>query len=127
MSTLRIPCSWPVARRNSCSGSRSRRADRMSGNWPELFRAKSSCCLICCNASRRSGAQTMNVHHLELFYYVAKHGGISEAVRNMPYGIQQPAVSGQISQLESFLGLTLFRRRPFSLTPGGQELFDFIQ
>ena len=29
----------------------------------------------------------MNVHHLELFYYVARHGGIMEAVRNMPYGI----------------------------------------
>jgi DNA-binding transcriptional LysR family regulator len=69
----------------------------------------------------------MNVHHLELFYYVAKHGGISEAVRNMPYGIQQPAVSGQIIQLEEYLGLTLFQRRPFSLTPPGQELFDFIQ
>jgi DNA-binding transcriptional LysR family regulator len=69
----------------------------------------------------------MNVHHLELFYYVAKHGGISEAVRNMPYGIQQPAVSGQIIQLEEHLGLTLFRRRPFELTPQGKELFDFIQ
>jgi DNA-binding transcriptional LysR family regulator len=68
----------------------------------------------------------MNVHHLELFYYVARHGGISEAVRNIPYGIQQPAVSGQIIQLESFLGVTLFQRRPFALTPPGQELFDFI-
>jgi hypothetical protein len=29
-------------------------------------------------------------HHLELFYYVARFGGISEAVRNIPYGIQQP-------------------------------------
>ncbi len=46
----------------------------------------------------------MNIHHLELFYYVARHGGISEAVRNMPYGIQQPAMSGQIIQLEEFLG-----------------------
>jgi DNA-binding transcriptional LysR family regulator len=69
----------------------------------------------------------MNVHHLELFYYVARHGGISQAVRNMPYGIQQPAVSGQIIQLEEFLGLTLFQRRPFGLTPSGRELFDFIQ
>lgn len=69
----------------------------------------------------------MNVHHLELFYYVAKHGGISEAVRNMPYGIQQPAVSGQIIQLEEFLGQALFQRRPFKLTPAGQQLFDFIQ
>ena len=32
----------------------------------------------------------MNIHHLELFYYVARHGGISEAVRKMPYGIQHP-------------------------------------
>ncbi len=69
----------------------------------------------------------MNVHHLELFYYVAKHGGISEAVRNIPYGIQQPAVSGQIIQLEEFLGVTLFQRRPFTLTPAGQELFQFIE
>lgn len=69
----------------------------------------------------------MNIHHLELFYYVAKHGGISEAVRNMPYGIQQPAISGQVIQLEEFLGVTLFHRRPFSLTPPGKELFDFIK
>ena len=45
----------------------------------------------------------MNIHHLELFYYIAKHGGIA-AVRNMPYGIQQPAVSGQIAKLEEALG-----------------------
>lgn len=69
----------------------------------------------------------MNVHHLELFHYVAKHGGISEAVRNMPYGIQQPAISGQVIQLEEFLGVTLFQRRPFALTPPGKELYDFIK
>jgi DNA-binding transcriptional LysR family regulator len=69
----------------------------------------------------------MNVHHLELFYYVARHGGISEAVRNIPYGIQQPAVSGQIIQLEEYLGTTLFQRRPFALTPAGKELFDYIE
>jgi len=69
----------------------------------------------------------MNIHHLELFYYVAKHGGISEAVRNIPYGIQQPAVSGQIIQLEEHLGVTLFHRRPFSLTAEGEELYAFIQ
>ncbi len=69
----------------------------------------------------------MNIHHLELFYFVARHGGISEAVRNMPYGIQQPAISGQVIQLEEFLGVTLFHRRPFSLTPQGKELFDFIK
>ncbi|HYG21755.1 MAG TPA: LysR family transcriptional regulator [Verrucomicrobiae bacterium] len=69
----------------------------------------------------------MNIHHLELFYYVARHGGIMEAVRNIPYGIQQPAVSGQVAQLEQFLGVTLFRRRPFALTAEGQRLFAFIE
>jgi DNA-binding transcriptional LysR family regulator len=69
----------------------------------------------------------MNIHHLELFYYVARHGGIMEAVRNIPYGIQQPAVSGQVAQLEEFLGVTLFQRRPFALTPEGEKLFHFVQ
>jgi DNA-binding transcriptional LysR family regulator len=69
----------------------------------------------------------MNVHHLELFFYVARHGGIMPAVRNIPYGIQQPAVSSQIAQLEEFLGATLFHRRPFALTPEGEKLFEFIQ
>lgn len=70
---------------------------------------------------------SMNVHHLELFYYVAHHGGIMPAVRNIPYGIQQPAVSSQISQLEEYLGATLFHRRPFALTAEGEKLFQFIQ
>src|SRR5881409_3308980 len=69
----------------------------------------------------------MNIHHLELFYYVARHGGITEAVRNIPYGIQQPAVSGQVAQLEEYLGVTLFQRRPFALTPAGERLYGFIQ
>lgn len=68
-----------------------------------------------------------NVHHLELFYYVARHGGITEAARNMPYGIQQPAVSGQILQLEKSLGVKLFHRRPFALTPAGEELYGFVR
>lgn len=68
----------------------------------------------------------MNVHHLELFYYVAKYEGITEAVRKMPYGIQQPAVSGQILQLEKYLEVKLFQRRPFKLTPAGEELYDFV-
>lgn len=69
----------------------------------------------------------MNIHHLELFYYVALHGGISRAVRNMPYGIQQPAVSSQILQLEQNLGVKLFARSPFQLTAEGKELFEFIR
>jgi DNA-binding transcriptional LysR family regulator len=69
----------------------------------------------------------MNIHHLELFYYVARHGGISRAVRNMPYGIQQPAVSSQILLLEQDLGVKLFVRSPFKLTTAGEELFDFVR
>ena len=69
----------------------------------------------------------MNIHHLELFYYVARHGGIVPAVRNMPYGIQQPAVSGQIARLEESLGTKLFNRRPFALLPAGVELYEFIR
>ena len=68
----------------------------------------------------------MNVHHLELFYYVARHGGVSAAARAMPYGIQQPAISAQILQLEDALGVTLYQRRPFQLTREGQTLYDFI-
>lgn len=69
----------------------------------------------------------VNVHHLELFYHVARNGGIMEAVRHMPYGIQQPAVSGQLLQLEAHLGVKLFRRRPFELLPAGVELYGFIR
>ncbi|MBD28209.1 MAG: LysR family transcriptional regulator [Rickettsiales bacterium] len=67
-----------------------------------------------------------NLHHLELFYYVAKYGGITPAVRKMPYGIQQPAVSGQMLQLEQELGVKLFNRRPFALTHAGNQLYDFL-
>lgn len=67
-----------------------------------------------------------NLHHLELFHHVATAGGISAAVRSMPYGIQQPAVSAQISRLETDLGVALFQRRPFRLTPAGNELHAFL-
>jgi len=69
----------------------------------------------------------MNIHHLELFYYVAKHNGVSAAARKMPYGIQQPAISAQVLRLEQELGVTLFQRRPFRLTNPGEELYRFIE
>ncbi|MDB4491484.1 LysR family transcriptional regulator [bacterium] len=69
----------------------------------------------------------MNVHYLELFYHVAKHEGITQAVRKMPYGIQQPAVSAQILKLEEELNVTLFQRRPFALTDAGNTLYQFIE
>src|SRR3954462_15102852 len=69
----------------------------------------------------------MNVHHLELFYYVARHGGISAAVRHIPYGIQQPAVSGQMRALEEDVKAKLFERTPFRLTPAGERLYAHVQ
>jgi DNA-binding transcriptional LysR family regulator len=68
----------------------------------------------------------LNVHHLELFYYVARCEGIVAACRQIPYGIQQPAVSAQVARLEEDLGARLFERRPFRLTPAGKALYDFI-
>jgi DNA-binding transcriptional LysR family regulator len=68
----------------------------------------------------------VNIHHLELFYHVATHRGIGVALRHMPYGIQQPAVSSQLIQLEKDLNTVLFQRRPFALTPDGEELYQFI-
>ena len=69
----------------------------------------------------------MNIHHLELFYHVARCEGVSAAARQMPYGIQQSTISSQILQLEDSLGKVLFRRRPFELTAEGRILFDFIE
>ena len=68
----------------------------------------------------------MNIHHLELFYYVAFHRGVTAAARRMPYSVQQPAISAQIGQLERSLGLRLFQRRPFKLTTAGVRLFQEI-
>jgi hypothetical protein len=73
----------------------------------------------------RCDFRRMNIHHLELFYHVARHGGISGAVRHMPCAIQQPAVSNQIRQLEEDLGVKLFERQPFQLTPEGGKLIAF--
>lgn len=85
---------------------------------------KTRSCIELLNDAARIGA--VNIHHLELFYYVAKHQGVSAAARHIPYGIQQPAISAQIIQLEDSLGVTLFQRRPFELTEHGRDLFAFI-
>jgi len=69
----------------------------------------------------------MNPHQLELFYHVAKSKGVTRAVRQMPYGIQQASISAQVNALERDLGVTLYERRPFKLTPAGEELFKFVE
>ena len=90
-----------------------------TGLRPRSRRARLRCSI--------SPRPVMNIHHLELFYYVAKHGGISAAVRHIPYGIQQPAVSGQMRLLEQGLGVRLFERTPFRLSAEGLELFKFVE
>lgn len=62
-------------------------------------------------------------HQFELFYYVARYGGIVAAARNFPSGIGPPAISGQMSGLESRLGVRLFERKPFQLTGPGLQLY----
>lgn len=70
----------------------------------------------------------MNRHHLELFYFVAKHRGLSRALPHIPWGIQLPALSAQISQLEKDCGEgPLFVRKPFQLLPTGAALYDRIR
>jgi DNA-binding transcriptional LysR family regulator len=69
----------------------------------------------------------INVHYLELFYYLARHGGVSEATKRMPYGIRPCTLSRQIIQLEEQVGACLCQRRPFRLTPAGERLFHFIR
>jgi len=68
----------------------------------------------------------INLHHLELYYYVAEAQGISQAVKVIPYPIQQPAISQQIISLEKNLGVRLFERRPFELTEAGRVLLDTV-
>jgi DNA-binding transcriptional LysR family regulator len=69
----------------------------------------------------------LNVHHLELFYYVVEFQGITQASRLMPYGLSQPAISLQLNDLERQLGARLFQRRPFKLTPIGERVYAFIK
>lgn len=69
----------------------------------------------------------MNAYQLELFYHVAKHGGISAAARRIPGGIGQPAVSGQMRALEEDVGVKLFERSPFRLTAAGEKLSAHVR
>jgi DNA-binding transcriptional LysR family regulator len=69
----------------------------------------------------------INLHYVELFYYLARYGGVTEAVRNMPYGIQQCTMSRQLIELEKLVGTRLFERRPFQLTPAGERLFRCVR
>jgi DNA-binding transcriptional LysR family regulator len=67
----------------------------------------------------------MNLNHLSLFRAVAEAGGFSRAAENIH--VSQPAISMQVGELETQLGLTLFHRLPrgVKLTATGQLLLGY--
>jgi DNA-binding transcriptional LysR family regulator len=69
----------------------------------------------------------LNVRHLQLFYHVVRNRGISRAIGRMPFSIQQPALSEQMTLLEDDIGGKLFLRQPFRLTAEGHGLYTWIR
>ena len=62
----------------------------------------------------------MKLRHLRYFIMAAEEANISRAAARLY--VSQPAVSRQIRDLESELGVTLFKREPqgLNLTPAGE-------
>ncbi|MEM8709914.1 MAG: LysR family transcriptional regulator [Planctomycetota bacterium] len=74
--------------------------------------------------------ETIQLHRLEGFFWVARTGGYARAARAFPYPITQPAVHNQVKKLEEELGLSLFERVAkdrMAPTAAGQRLYDFIR
>ena len=73
-----------------------------------------------------SGDQ-LNFHQLYIFQMVANHLSFSRAAEAM--AITQPAVSIQVQELEKFLGITLFHRRPrgLKITEAGNAVLAYAQ
>ena len=81
--------------------------------------------------SRSSGGGTsggqLNFHQLHIFQMVATHLSFSRAAEALE--ITQPAVSIQVQELEKYLGITLFHRRPRGLriTEAGEAVLAYSQ
>lgn len=69
----------------------------------------------------------MNLNHLALFRAVAEAGGFTRAAEARR--ISQPAISAQVAELESSLGLQLFDRLPrgVRLTQAGECLLGYAR
>ena len=69
----------------------------------------------------------MNFHQLYIFQMVANHLSFSRAAEALD--ITQPAVSIQVQELEKFLGITLFHRRPrgLKITEAGEAVLAHSQ
>ena len=74
-----------------------------------------------------SSAGQLNFHQLFIFQMVANHLSFSRAAEALE--ITQPAVSIQVQELEKFLGVTLFHRRPRGLriTETGDAVLAYSQ
>ena len=74
-----------------------------------------------------SSASQLNFHQLYIFQTVANHLSFSRAAEALQ--ITQPAVSIQVQELEKFLGITLFHRRPRGLriTESGDAVLAYSQ
>jgi DNA-binding transcriptional LysR family regulator len=72
-------------------------------------------------------ASHLNFHQLFIFQTVANHLSFSRAAEALE--ITQPAVSIQVQELEKFLGITLFHRRPRGLriTEAGDAVLAYSQ
>jgi LysR family transcriptional regulator, transcriptional activator of nhaA len=69
----------------------------------------------------------LNYHHLYYFYMVATEGSIVKAKEKLL--LAQPTISGQIRELESQLGRTLFERRKqrLYLTEEGRLVLEYAR
>ncbi|PKB72443.1 MAG: hypothetical protein BZY87_00410 [SAR202 cluster bacterium Io17-Chloro-G6] len=79
------------------------------------------------NPGGGASASQLNFHQLYIFQTVAKHFSFSRAAEALE--ITQPAVSIQVQELEKFLGITLFHRRPRGLriTEAGEAVLAYSQ
>ncbi len=75
-----------------------------------------------CDVVRRYGCVDMEIRLLRTFDAVVQHGSFTAAA--LALGYTQSAVSQHVAALESSLGVTLFERRPFGLTPAARRLAE---
>ena len=69
----------------------------------------------------------LNLNHLRIFYYVAKHMSFTKAARAL--SISQPAVTNQVRAFQEYLNLRLFKTKPGEavLTEEGRLLYEHAQ
>ncbi|MCL2705595.1 MAG: LysR family transcriptional regulator [Spirochaetaceae bacterium] len=69
----------------------------------------------------------MNLHHLKIFYYVAKHNSLTKAAKELE--LTQPAVSLQLNKFQKKYNFKLFdiKVKKVHLTALGKEIFEYCK